>query len=76
MAVYGVLHSLVPRPNPLVGKRVWCTSSDFLGLWLYWSADIRCDGHVKHERLPSNVQHSALGACQWHGFGGYDGGRG
>ena len=22
--------SLVPRPNPLAGKRVWCTSSDFL----------------------------------------------
>ena len=23
--------SLVPRPNPHAGKRVWCTSSDFLG---------------------------------------------
>ena len=25
-------YSLVPRPNPHAGKRVWCTSSDFLGL--------------------------------------------
>ena len=23
---------VVPRPNPHAGKRVWCTSSDFLGL--------------------------------------------
>ena len=26
-----VLHAIVPRPNPHAGKRVWCTSSDFLG---------------------------------------------
>ena len=24
--------SLGPRPHPYTGKRVWCTSSDFLGL--------------------------------------------
>ena len=27
-----MFNSLVPRPNPHAGKRVWCTSSDFLGL--------------------------------------------
>ena len=29
--------SLGPRPHPHTGKRVWCTSSDFLGLmWQFW----------------------------------------
>ena len=26
-----IMYSLVPRPNPHAGKRVWCTSGDFLG---------------------------------------------
>ena len=54
----GCLHtnaSLVPKPNPHAGKRVWCTSSDFLRLMTWqFCAPIRftaCDFYVTaHQR--------------------------
>ena len=45
--------SLVPRPNPHVGKRVWCTSSDFLG---FQDAKQSCDINYCHGNALSGMR--------------------
>ena len=46
-------YSLVPRPNPHAGKRVWCTSSDFLG---FQDAKQSCDINYCHGNALSGMQ--------------------
>ena len=45
--------SLVPRPNPHAGKRVWCTSSDFLG---FQDAKQSCDINYCHGNALSGMR--------------------
>ena len=45
--------SLVPRPNPHAGKRVWCTSSNFLG---FQDAKQSCDINYCHGNALSGMQ--------------------
>ena len=45
--------SLVPRPNPHAGKRVWCTSSNFLG---FQDAKPSCDINYCHGNALSGMR--------------------
>ena len=51
--IWGLGLSLVPRPNPLAGKRVWCTSSDFLG---FQDAKQSCDINYCHGNALSGMR--------------------
>ena len=52
--------SLVPRPNPHAEKRVWCTSSDFLG---FQDAKQSCDINYCHGNALSGMRVAHATTC-------------